>query len=79
MTTRKFHKTVVQVEILSEEPIEITDLNSIHYNITEGDWSGVVKVKSSKELTGKQAATALLNQGSDPGFFRLTTDGKDAE
>ena len=77
MTDRKFYKTIVQVEILSQEPIEITDLDTIHYNITEGDWS--LNVVSSKELNGKEAAGALLNQASDPSFFQLTKNGEDTE
>jgi hypothetical protein len=80
MTSRKFYKTIVQVEILSEVPIgEITDLDTIHYNITEGEWNGQVSVKSSKELNGKQATKALINQASDPGFFRLDDNGCDLD
>ncbi len=79
MTERKFYKTVVAVEILSEEPIEADGLtlDEIQHQITEGDWSGMVSVKSTKELNGKQAARALTNQASDPSFFRLKPDGTD--
>ncbi len=32
-----------------------------------------------EELSGKQAAEALLNQASDPSFFNLTEDGDDLD
>jgi hypothetical protein len=79
MTDRKFHKTIVQVTILSEEPIGECTLGDIDYNITEGDWSGHVECVSEETLDGKQAADALLEQASDPEFFQLTKDGNDAE
>lgn len=75
----KAYKTIVQIEILSQEPIGEPSLEAIAYNITEGDWSGVSEIKSVKELTGKQAAMALLNQGSDPEFFGLTEEGLDID
>jgi hypothetical protein len=32
---------------------------------------------SSTPLTGKEAADALTEFGSEPGFFRITEDGND--
>jgi hypothetical protein len=79
MTKREFHKTVIQVEVLSEEPVGETSLEPVHQQITEGDWSGTVSTVSTETLDGKQAAEALLNQGSDPSFFRITKNGQDTE
>jgi len=79
MTERKFYKTILQVEILSEEPVQTVDLESIHHQITEGDWSGNTEIVSQTTLNGKEAAEALLNQASDPKFFNLTENGDDAE
>ena len=79
MTSRKFYKTIVQVEILSEEPIGEPSLETIHYNITDGDWSGVTLIKEQKELDGAEMANELLNQASDSSFFGLTEDGEDVE
>ena len=81
MTGRKFYKTVVQVEILSETPLNdnVIDLDTIHYNITEGEWSGKVSLKSIHPLNGQEAANALRNQDSSPEFFRLTENGEDTK
>jgi len=78
---RKFYKTIIQVEVLSEDnPIgDYVDLADLAYEITDGECSGNVEVKEKIELTGKQAADALENQGSDPSFFRLDDDGNDVE
>ncbi len=77
MTERKFYRTVVQTEVLSESPIGEIGLDTLHYMITEGDCSGHVKTVLQEELDGKQAAEALLNQASDPSFFSLTENGDD--
>jgi len=74
---RQFHKTVIKVTVLSEEPYDNTDIDQLAHDITDGDCSGDVEIVSSKVLTGRQAAKALQGQGSDPDFFRLTEDGKD--
>ncbi len=71
MTTRKFYRTVFQVEVLSESPIGAVELDTLHHLITQGDCSGEVKTVSRKKMDGRQAAKALLKQGSDPGFFNL--------
>lgn len=73
----KYYKTTFMVEVLSEgKPFpDAASLHNIAYAIEEGDCSGVTKMVSQKELTGKQAAKALKAQGSDPGFFDLDEDG----
>lgn len=87
---RKFYRSVVTVEILSEEPFAFDDsdgngvscpkLDAISTAITSGDCSGAVDVKvHNQAVSGKQMAKLLEKQGSDPGFFRLTEDGKDLE
>lgn len=77
MTERKFYRTVYEVVVLSEEQPNSPSLETISHQITEGDWSGTFREKSQKELNGKQAARALYNQGSDPGFFQITDKGED--
>lgn len=78
---RKFYKTIIQVEVLSEdEPLqEGLSLGAIQYEITEGHHSGIIRSFKSTPMTGKQAAKALLAQGSDPGFFSLNPDGSQTE
>lgn len=75
--TKKYYKTVITVTVLSEyEPVS-TDmgLEDVAYQIVHGDWSGHVQVADGVELTGKEAADALTEQGSDPSFFMLNEDG----
>ena len=79
MTKRKFYKTIVEVEVLSEEPFADEDLATVQYEITEGHCSGVVNNKGSKALNGKQVANALIKQGSDPEFFQIDDKGNDIE
>jgi len=79
MTKRKFYRTRIIVEVLSEEPVDFDNLNQVHYAITEGDCSGRWEETEVKELNGKEAAVALEIQGSEPGFFGLTDDGEDLE
>lgn len=79
LSTRQFHKSIIQVEVLSEEPLVYNSLEDIHYAITEGDCSGMHTLVRSEILDGAAAAKALLAQGSDPGFFLLTENGEDAE
>jgi hypothetical protein len=79
MTDRTFHRTVIQVEVLSESPIGPVALDTLHHMITEGDCSGHMKTLGQEELDGKQAAEALLSQASDPSFFNLTDEGEDLD
>ncbi len=75
---KKFYKTVFSVEVLSEyRSVEASSLTTIAREIDQGDWSGHVEVVEVKELTGKEAADALQEQGSDPGFFMLNEDGSE--
>jgi hypothetical protein len=68
---RKFYRTVVTVEILSEEPFDGSqDLEFIGHEITEGDCSGKQTVTvDNDEVDGPTAAALLVAQGSDPEFF----------
>jgi hypothetical protein len=75
---RKFHKTVLRVTVLSEEPYEFTSLSQTASDIDDGPCSGEVEVVSTKILSALQAAHALEKQASDPGFFNLTEKGEDA-
>ena len=65
----KFYKTVISLEILSEEPVENCSLSDIDYEITHGQWSGAYKVLSVEKLTKDQVQNELKAQKSDPDFF----------
>ena len=77
---RKFYKTVFKVEVLSEDtPAGDLELSEVAHEIIYGECSGVTSVESVTELTPKQAAEALIEQGSDPGFFMLDDEGNPTE
>lgn len=83
VSKRKFYRHKVVVEVLSESPVVddlLADLETLAYEIDEGDWSGQVEVVlNNEELDGKQMADCLRAQGSDPGFFRLCDDGSEQD
>jgi hypothetical protein len=76
---RKFYRTVIQVEILSETPYpDGINLEQIHHDITEGDSSGKIStIVDNQILSGEQTAILLKDQGSDPSFFQLDNEGND--
>lgn len=77
---RKFHKTTITYEVLSEEPIPgHVDLEYIAREAMEGRYVGRFVSNDETVLTGKQMADTLYEFGSDPGFFMLDSDGKDDE
>jgi hypothetical protein len=77
---KKFYRTVVQVEILSESPYESSDLEQIAADTDTGGCSGMVTdVVRNEEVDGKKMAELLRAQGSDPGFFQIDEDGKSTE
>jgi len=69
---RRFHKTIILVEVLSEDFYDFINLEGTHYDITEGQCSGRVQVLSQFTMNTKQVKEALVEQGSDPSFFQLT-------
>jgi hypothetical protein len=75
--TKKYYKTVVKVEVLSESPIAELSLSELDYEITNGNWSGEVLYGSPKVLNGKEMAKALEKQGSAPEFFMIDENGED--
>lgn len=67
-----------QIEVLSEEPYEGDDLETLAYDITEGHCSGdVSEIVRNEEKTGPEMAKLLIAQRSEPGFFQLTENGED--
>lgn len=80
MTTRKFYKTVYQIEVLSEVRIpDSMDLKEILEEAEVGMYSADITEESNTVLNGEDAAKELIKQRSSPEFFRLTPDGDDAD
>ena len=78
---RKFYKTIVQIEILSETPYSSTDLEKINLDITEGSQSGKIQIiTDSEEIDARTCAGKLLNEHSlEPDFFAIDEHGNDIE
>lgn len=77
---RKFYKTIIQIEVLSETPYSSTDLEKINEDITNGAQSGHIEViVDSEVLDSKTCVKSLKAQGSDPEFFCLDIHGNDTE
>lgn len=74
---KQLHKTVITVEVLSEDAFDFNDLSDINYHITEGDCSGKYFIAEQTIIEGKEAADAVMEQGSDPEFFGMDEDGND--
>ena len=79
MSKREFCKTIVTVEVLSEQPIEFDDLQELHNMIEHGNCSGQFTADSAVILNGEPMAQALIAQFSDPEFFQLTETGEDID
>lgn len=80
MSTRKFYRTTFKVVVLSEDrSTENLGLLAISQATDDGDCVGDLSVDTIEELTGPDAATALHELGSEPGFFMLDNDGNDVD
>ena len=78
MTRRTFFKTTYVLEILSETPIpDDMDLEAVIYEAESGAYSKDIKSQETVAVDGKTMAKLLAEQRSDPGFFRLDSDGED--
>lgn len=72
---KHFYRTVVEIEVLSEEETDFQSLADIDYAITDGHCSGRWNVTSQLEVAPAQMAELLKRQGSDPSFLGLDDEG----
>jgi len=80
MTERKFYKTIITFEVLSEEPIPMDmEVQNIIDEAIEGGYSMSDAGMSAIEMDGKQAAKELIEQASSPEFFRIDENGNDID
>ena len=81
MTKKKLYKSVLKIEVLSEEPLpDDVTLNTTQYEINQGDWSGLIEWDyKNAEIVGAEAVNAVQNQGSDPEFFQMDEDGNEMD
>jgi hypothetical protein len=74
---RKFYRTVIELEVLSDQPLGQFELETIVYEITEGSWSGVDTIVLQEEVSEGQLKELLIAQGSDPEFMLNDSDFDD--
>lgn len=76
--SREFYRTIIHVEVLSEEPYVFDgNLCDVAADISTGDCSGVARKVQEEKCKGARMAQLLIAQGSDPEFFRLDENGND--
>ena len=79
--TKKYYRTVYQVEVLSEEKFDDgggMSLTDIDEAITNGDCSGrVTTIVDNQVVSGEEMVKLLKAQGSDSEFFQLDKEGND--
>lgn len=79
---KKIYKTRIVVEVLHEDEDRyehVSHLSSVAWDIEDGEFSGIWWPDSCVPLEGKDAVEEILNQGSDPEFFRMDDDGNEIE
>jgi hypothetical protein len=76
---KKFYRYEFKVVVLTDREYDPEDLGQIHYDTTDGEFSGVFEDGPIDELTSLEMAKALIDQGSDPEFFGLNDDGTELE
>ena len=78
--SQKFYKTIFTFEVLSEKrlpgDLDLVDINQMTY---DGNCVGRFGETRVIRLSGKEAADALYEFGSEPGFFQLDDDGNEEE
>lgn len=78
MKPKKLYKTIISVEVLSDEKIpEETSLAKVLYETEEGMWSGIEKWKRNVEITGQNAVKECEVHGTDPDFFMMDYNGNE--
>lgn len=77
MKKKVLYKSIIQIEVLSEEPIpQGMDIEEIMCECTDGEYSGKTTVIiENKPVVGKRAVNMVVNQGSDPEFFQMDSRG----
>lgn len=81
MAKKKLYRTVIQIEVLSEDPIpEGMSLDQIEEECNTGSFSGVHDfIKTNEVIEGEEAVKAVMAQGSSPDFFQMDENGDEIE
>jgi hypothetical protein len=66
---KTFTKTTIQVEVISEEPIEVKDMEELHWRIMYGNCSGIWSITRVESLDNEELLKECAKQGTDPSYF----------
>jgi hypothetical protein len=73
----KYYRTKFTFFVLSEgSPVNDMDLADLARECDQGDCVGSTLHAEVEEITGREAAAALYEVGSEPGFFNLDDNGE---
>ena len=70
---QKFYRTVIKIEVLSDEEVSFADLDGV-IAASDDDCSVSWEEESQEEVSEEEMRELLTNQGSDPEFFDLEED-----
>lgn len=81
MKQKQIYRSVFQLEVLSEEPIEDDEnMGALYDQTINGDYSGkTTTILLNQTLKGMEAVKYTLEQGSDPEFFNMDKNGNEIE
>lgn len=80
MAKKTLYRSVIQLEILSEEPIESMSLEEIAEECVNGSFSGVHEFKVQNQVVkGIKAARLTIAQGSNTEFFGMDDKGNELD
>ena len=71
---KKFRKTIITIEVLSDGPFEFDSLNSIDHSIMSGDCSGLISSIVEEKLTRDEMIQECDRHLTDPEFFGIAED-----
>jgi hypothetical protein len=74
---KKFWRTIIKVEVLSEEMVDFDTLEQVAEAINTGDCVGRWEVQDQYDVNAKRMANLLHEVGSEPSFFMLDDEGND--
>lgn len=63
------YKTTITLEVLTSSPLSWDSVDDLHYHITDGHASGLVREEKSEEVDVATMKKLLEEQGSDPYFL----------
>jgi len=66
---KKYYKTKIVVEVLSENPYRFNSLYDLDYGISEGHYVGNIVADTSVEVSREEMSNLLVEFRSDPDFF----------